>query len=143
MDTEPTLDNNIKNKLKKLGFEALEFKVQPENQFFVSIKGIPSHLISKIKLPALNKSGRWGTFTLTVFNPQIEGFESNLISFFTKEQFNNHEVEVKLLTPEGDQNSVWKILGKLEDLSFSELDWNSREPQTIKITFSTVQITIE
>lgn len=136
MNTIPNLSNEnvLKNKLKNLGFEHIEFEPKINNRFIVDIEDIPSYIVKSVSFPSYNSDTKqWYNFIgFQLYNPIGLRIEERLINILDKKKI---DIKIKLLTSEGDVDTTWEIEASKGILNFNCLSWeDSKTPNVIKLS---------
>lgn len=142
------MTNELKEKLKAIGFTEQEFEPKVRNRFIVMMDGVPSHLIKAVRLPDkrvyLGEDApkvTWSDLDLTLYNPVSENLEKRMLELDVEKLY---EITVKVLGPVGDVLTTWKIQGRLESVNFDRLDWSDKgEPTYVYLSFGVNAVEIE
>jgi len=120
------------------------------NRFVVSFTDpwdvIPSYVVKAVELPKYFE-GEWQSFIEVKLYDPIEPSVSSLILQILEKQKTIARPEgdlilmkIKLLGPEGDEVSEWKIAGKFVNFDFGKLDWSKDEVMEINALFQVHEV---
>lgn len=125
----------LQEKLNNLGFNITDFGPKTTSRFIVQMENIPSHVIKSIEFPELEGT-TWSKctyLTLKLYNPIKEKLEQRCLDLLKKEKVN---IQIRLLTPDGEVDTTWSIVGTNGIVKFGEFDWSENpNPNIIRLKF--------
>lgn len=120
-----TTPNDLKEKLKSLGFNSDSISTRNRSSFLVEFMNIPLECVYAVELPIYHPIDNiWSDLILRIYMPQKENLEKMI---FNADVSKGQKVIIKTLNGNAEIVSTWMVYSTIKSIDCGSLKWSDDE----------------